>query len=119
MSLHMICIEPNGVLRVVAGEQMTTGKLETAAGNPLSTLVGENWASNHVVLSLDRISQLDSSAVGWLLTCHKQFTSHGGRLVLHSFPPGIQQILDLMRIGSIIPLADDESAALALVRGDS
>src|SRR6186713_2328516 len=84
-----------------------------AAGpDPFETLLGAGWASHRVVLSLARVGFVDSSAIGWLMTCRRAFDRAGGLLLVHSIQPRVRQVLDLLRVGKTVPLLNDERAAL-------
>ena len=82
-------------------------------------IVGNGGFSNKVLLCLAETDFIDSSGLWWLLECHKQFSKAGGRLVIHSVPPQVMDTLMMMRLELVLRLADDEAAALGLVRGES
>ncbi|OHB81672.1 MAG: hypothetical protein A2V98_06875 [Planctomycetes bacterium RBG_16_64_12] len=72
-----------------------------------------------VVLSLAKTPFIDSSGLSWLVTTHRRFCEAGGKLVLHSTPPTLLDLLKMMRLELALNLADDESAALRAIRGES
>jgi stage II sporulation protein AA (anti-sigma F factor antagonist) len=86
--------------------------------DPIEGLLGAGCYKHKVLLSLEHTHYVDSSGVGWLMGRHKQFLSEGGRLVLHSIPPMVSQVLHLLRMSLILHMAADESAALVLAAGD-
>src|SRR3954468_3356721 len=85
--------------------------------NPLESLVGPNVYSRKLVLNLDRVEFLDSSGISWLVVTRKHCQQQGGVLVLHSIPPRIQQVLQFCRMDKLLKLAEDETAADALLAG--
>jgi anti-anti-sigma factor len=64
---------------------------------------------------MQKCTYMDSCAIGWLMACHKGFRDNGGKMVLHSVQPRVKQLMDLLRIGNVIAVASDESAAKSLV----
>jgi anti-anti-sigma factor len=83
--------------------------------NPLEELLGADCYSRHVLLDLDQGGFIDSSGVGWLMACHKRFLASGGRLILYSLPPMIEQVIQLLRLQTILTIKPDQASALALV----
>jgi stage II sporulation protein AA (anti-sigma F factor antagonist) len=86
--------------------------------DPIEGLLGAGCYKNKVLLSLENTHYVDSSGVGWLMGRHKQFLSEGGRLVLHSIPPMVSQVLHLLRMSLILHMAADEPAAVAMAAGE-
>ncbi len=80
----------------------------------LAELLGDGFAARRALLSLEQARSIDSSGVGWLLTCHKLFDGGGGRLVCHSAPPLVEDVLELLRLPRVLHLAKDEAAARTL-----
>jgi anti-anti-sigma factor len=85
--------------------------------DPLETLIGPEVFTRKILLNLERTHYVDSSGISWLMGRHKQFKQKGGALVLYAIPPMVKQVLQLLRMSLVLNLADDESAALALVQG--
>ena len=65
---------------------------------PLGEALGTGGYKRHVLLNMEDVEMLDSSGVGWLLTCHKRFRETGGTLVLHSYPPVVANVLRVLNI---------------------
>jgi anti-anti-sigma factor len=86
--------------------------------DPLEDLLGKDCYSRRVLLNLERTHYIDSSGVGWLMGRNKQFRQSGGRLIVHSIPPIVSQVLQLLRMGMVLELAADEATALARVTGE-
>ena len=83
--------------------------------NALEEAVGPSWAAQKILLDFDQVTYIDSSAIGWLISCHRDFKQAGGMLVLHSVPRSVKQVLDILRVGKIIPMVTDESEGRALL----
>ena len=84
---------------------------------PLRTLLGPFIFSRKVLLNLEGATSIDSSGISWLLICNKHFQEAEGRLILHSVPPMILQVMEMVRLPLLIPIAADEAAARALAQG--
>jgi len=82
--------------------------------NPLDDLLGPSGFARTVLVDLAEATFLDSSGVSWLIRCQKEFAGRGGTLVLHSMPPVVKQVFDLLRLNSLFNLASDGPAAEAL-----
>jgi anti-anti-sigma factor len=84
----------------------------------LANLLGADCYSRKVLLNLEKTPYIDSAGVGWMVMCHKHFKEAGGRLVIHSVPPMVNQILRLLRMPDILYMAGDDAAARALALGE-
>jgi anti-anti-sigma factor len=87
--------------------------------DPWITALGPAGYGRKVLLSLEKANYMDSSGVGWLLGSHKRFRQAGGNLVLHSVPPLVNPVLQMLRLDLIVPTADNEAAARELALGGS
>jgi len=102
----------NNVVQVACRGQITQTKLLPNA-DPLRELLGPNCYTQQVTLDLEKSTFIDSSGLGWLAVCQKRFTQGGGKFVLHSIPPLVMQVLQLVRFCSILTVRKDLSMALA------
>ncbi len=80
----------------------------------LRTLTGPNGYTRKVLVNLEDVRYIDSSGIGWLLSSHKRFERAGGKLVLHSVPESVQLTLKILRLDSILNIAENESAAAVM-----
>ena len=119
MKLTLVSIEKDGIIRVAADGNITTADFDASGKNPLEALLGITWFTNRVLLSLDRTDYIASSAIGWLIGCQKVFKDGGGVLIVHSVQPAVKQILDVLKIGRVVPLVADETEARAMAIGGS
>ncbi len=117
MKLTLVSIEKDGIIRVATEGNITTSDFEAGGKNPLEAALGQTWFTNRVLLNMERTDYIDSSAIGWLIGCHKSFKDGGGVLIVHSVQPSVKQILDVLKIGRVVPLAKDEAEARAMAIG--
>ena len=114
----MEIVELNGqgdVVRLLAKGQIVQRTLS------LSDLLGGALApigyDRRVLLSLAEVTFVDSTGLGWLLKCNKLFRDAGGTLMIHSIPPIVLDVINVMRLSQVLKLFDDEESALASIQG--
>ncbi len=78
---------------------------------PLAEMFGLDVYARPILIGLADSEYMDSSGVSWLLMCHKRCKQAGGRLVVHSLPPMISQILKVLRMELVLELATSEADA--------
>jgi len=71
---------------------------------PLEALVGHGVYGRQIELDLSEATYMDSSGVGWLLTCHKRVREAGGRLVITNVQPIIANMLRLLKLSRMFGL---------------
>jgi anti-sigma B factor antagonist len=81
----------------------------------LVALLGADVYSRQVLLDLAECKFIDSSGISWLLVRHKRFRESGGRMVLFSIPPMIDQVIRVLRLQIVFCLAADEKSARAML----
>ena len=113
--LALVSQDPAGVAFAAAYGNATARDFPTAEHVYFDTILGKEWAAGRVVLDMDAVPFLDSSAIGWMIHAQKLFRESGGKLVLHSVQPHVRNILSLLKIERVVPIAKDAAAALALL----
>ncbi len=113
MQLKMVADEGD-VVRVAVEGQIS--QLVSQGNEPMVNLLGPAGFGRKVLLNLEKATFINSSGISWLLICHKYFTQCGGKLIVHSVPPLVNQVLQFVRLPSIMTFAEDEARARALVR---
>jgi len=88
-------------------------------GEPLARLLGQDVYERQVLLDLEKTTFLDTTGVTWLVSCHRNFMNAGGRLILHSMPPRVRNVLRLLNLDEVLHTAVDASAAENLAREDT
>ena len=71
---------------------------------PLEALVGPGIYSRQIELDMSDATYMDSSGVGWLLTCHKRVREAGGRLTITKIQPIIANMLRLLKLSRMFGL---------------
>jgi anti-anti-sigma factor len=103
----------DGVVRLVCEGEVTQQTLGTGR-DVLRDVLGPDGFSGKVLFSLQKTTYLDSSGISWLLIGHKHFVQAGGKLVIHSAPPLVDQVLRLLKMQMVLNLAADENSAREL-----
>ncbi len=116
MQVHLTSIEPDGVVRLATQGALTSAEVGPGTVDPFEKLIGDDWGGQRVVLNLGETDFVDSSAIGWLLTCRRRFKQQGGRLVLSALSPAVKDVFELMRIDTVFELQQDDTAALSAMR---
>jgi anti-anti-sigma factor len=101
------------VVHVACEEDITLYDFRTGE-NPLEKALGEGCFRQKVVLSLQKSCFIDSAGIGWLVMCHKRFREAGGCLVVHSIPPMVNHVFELLGLVDVLNMANDEAHAEAL-----
>lgn len=114
--LAVISRDAAGVVFAAAYGNATARDFPTPETVHFDRLLGVDWAAARIVLDMDAVSYVDSSAIGWLLGVQKRFRESGGRLVMHSVQPHVKNILSLLKIEKIVPVAADLDAARKLIQ---
>ena len=74
--------------------------------DPLIALLGPGGYSKIVHMDLSEADYLDSSGVGWLLSCHKRMKQAGGRLTLERPHPMVANVLRVLKLERVFDMAD-------------
>jgi anti-anti-sigma factor len=115
--LSLVSVDKDGCVRVASRGNITAAEMTPGPRNPLESVIGENWPGNRIILDLSRTDFIDSTVIAWLISTSKQIRTGGGAFAIHSIVPRVRQMLDLLKIGRIIPIVSDENAARKLVTG--
>ena len=75
-----LSLDPSGgdPIRVVVSGKITQHDFGPIQ-EPLEALAGSGVYARHVLLDMSDATYMDSSGVGWLLTCHKRMRAAGGK----------------------------------------
>lgn len=118
MELGLLSDPGDDVARLGCQGTITQSGFSPETPDPIEEALGTEAYTRKVLLDLNKATFIDSSGVSWLISRHNSFNENGGLLVIHSVPPVVQGVLDLLRLGSIFNLAQDETAAEAIAAGE-
>jgi stage II sporulation protein AA (anti-sigma F factor antagonist) len=83
-----------------------------SASDPFEDSLGLAIYGRQALVNMEKTSYVDSSGIGWLLGAHKRFERGGGKLILHSVPPAVGQVLGMLRLTTLLHVATDEQEAI-------
>ena len=115
--LSLVSVDKDGCIRVASAGNLTAGNINFSQKNPLESVLGATWSSNRVILDLSKTDIMDSTAIAWLIATTKQFRTSGGSIAIHSVAPRARQMLDILKIGKVIPIVAHEAAARQFLTG--
>ncbi|MEJ5361322.1 MAG: STAS domain-containing protein [Spirochaetota bacterium] len=80
----------------------------------LNTLI--NGGAKKIIIDLKKVSQIDSGGISTLISATKQIRKNNGDLVLSRVNESIQNILDVVRVGSFIKIFNTDVDAVQYFR---
>jgi len=95
-----------------------TQSVVSSFGDPFRDQLGADIYQRTLVVDMSGINWLDSSGIGWLLSCLKKFRQAGGRLILHSLPARVQDVFKVLNLQSTFEIVANAAAADSLTRGE-
>jgi anti-anti-sigma factor len=117
MKLSLREIDKSGVVRVNAEGDITTRDFADPGKNPLELVLGSNWASHRVLIGLEKITFIDSSAIGWMIDCNRKFRDKSGRMILYAPTPRVKDMIDLLKMREVLEIHNTEAEAVAAING--
>ena len=117
MGLELLSDEGD-VLRVAVTGRITRDDA-TLDLSSLDDLLGPGGYTRKVSLGFAGITFIDTVQLWWLVTVHKRFCEAGGRLAIHSIRPQVKEVLELVRFDLLLHMAEDERAALEMLRAEN
>jgi anti-anti-sigma factor len=118
MKLTLLPLQNDDVIRVRADGALTLRQAESQA-DPLQSLLGPHCYSHKVLLNLERVHNIDTSGVCWLVRNHQRFAQSGGSFVLYAMPPTVGDILDFLQLRSQLRIAAGEPDARQMAVGEA
>lgn len=93
------------------------GRLDVSNQHPFVTTANETLNSDpYLIVNLEGVEFLDSSAIGTLVALTKQARDAGGDLWLTNVPSPIERVLSLLRLEQFFAICDDVETAIAYRR---
>jgi stage II sporulation protein AA (anti-sigma F factor antagonist) len=81
-----------------------------------ASLLDASEYGRHILISLRNVTLLNSSGIGMLLKLRRAIHQQGGKMVLLDVPANVRQVIDFMKLGQILPIADSEQEAQEMLR---
>ena len=97
------------VLRFAPNSQLLASSLELTE---LSNVIRDQ-KDTKVLIDLSRVSRIDSTGLGVLMNCYCHAVKNAGALKLLKADAPVRRVLSVTKIDSVLPIFDDEAAAIA------
>ncbi|WP_221939140.1 STAS domain-containing protein [Mycobacterium sp. KBS0706] len=72
-----------------------------------------NGGANNILLNLGGVSVIDSSGIGEFVASYTSVANRGGKLMLVSLPPKVNDILAITQMITVFDVYDSETEAVA------
>ena len=69
-------------------------------------------AARNLLVNMARVTMIDSSGIGELVSGYTTTANHGGRLKLCSLPPKVSDILEITQLITVFEVFDSEQEAI-------
>ena len=119
MKLQLVQIEKDGIVRIATQGNITSADLDASGPNPMEQILGTNWTQSRVILDMGDTQYIDSSAIGWLIGTSKQIKDGGGAMAVYQVQPSVRQVLDLLKVGRVVPIVEDDVAAREVILAET
>ncbi len=70
-----------------------------------------------LILDMERVSYMDSSAVGVLAACYLEINERGGQIALTKLQPRVRKSLQILSFLDVFQVYDSNEDALMIMRG--
>lgn len=91
--------------------KITIGKGDVALREAVQQLLSEG--ADKILIHLEKVTTIDSSGVGELVSAFTTVTNRGGKLKLVNLPPKVNDILQITQLITVFEVYDNEAEALA------
>jgi anti-sigma B factor antagonist len=102
----------NGTILDLEGP-LKLGEAEQAFREQVQQL--SDSGSNHIAINMAGVTELDSSGIGALVRAFTTLKKSGGKCTLFALPKRVTMLLKMVRLDTILDIAEDEGAALTRI----
>jgi len=92
-------------------DKVTDADRIAALGEELMTLAQPE--GGRVVINMDNVRFLSSSAINKLIVLERRLTSNGGRLKLSNLRPEVEEVFNITQLHSVFDIRSNEEDALS------
>ena len=107
--MHRVAIERTDRATVI----VAAGELDAFAAPDLASVFDEIRGDQRVVADLERVSFMDSTALGLIVRASRELTEAGARVWIVLPTGSARRIFEITALDSVLPVAETRSAALA------
>ena len=110
MNLKLNTRQVNDVSVIDVSGRLTLGEGTSAMRDAVRDLI--TGGTRKVVLNFMRVSYIDSSGFGELVSCHSSLIRAGGRMKLAGPTERVETLLRMTNLDTVFEVHDDEAQAL-------
>ena len=103
--------EDISVVRLVDNKVVDADRIATL-GEELMSLAGRQGESERVLINMDNVRFLSSSAINKLIVLERRITSNGGDLKLSNLSPEVEEVFNITQLHSVFDICANEADAL-------
>ncbi len=92
-------------------EKVTDADRIAALGEELMTLAQPE--GGRVLINMDNVRFLSSSAINKLIVLERRLTSNGGNLKLSNLSPEVEEVFNITQLHSVFDIRSDEADAIS------
>jgi anti-sigma B factor antagonist len=96
-------LEPKGKITIGVGDIALREAVHAAL----------DGGAKNILIDLQKVTTIDSSGIGELVSGYTTVTNRGGKLRLLNLPPKVQDILQITQLVTVFDIYDDEDEAVA------
>jgi anti-sigma B factor antagonist len=113
--VHRVHVETESSATVVSGE----GELDAYAAPDLTAAFGETSGHRRVVVDLERVSFLDSTALGLVVRAVRELGERGGEVRVVLPRSAARRIFEITTLDGVLPVSPSRSQALDELTGET
>jgi anti-sigma B factor antagonist len=107
--MHRVAVERDDGATVV----LAVGELDAFAAPDLSSAFVDVQGDPYVVADLDRVSFMDSTALGLIVRASRELTEAGAQVRIVLPTGSARRIFEITALDRVLPIAETRTAALA------
>ena len=111
MSIDVSTRQVDEVMIVDLSGDLKLGEGSSALRNTVQDLLGKG--EKKILLNLGKISHIDSSGIGELISAFTSVHNQGGELKLLRLTQKVHDVLQIMKLYTVFQVMDDEAEAIA------
>jgi anti-sigma B factor antagonist len=96
---------------------IVSGAINVNTFDKLENAIDElfNAKKHRIIIDVAGVKYVSSAGAGVLMNAYLQAQENGGKIVLTRLSPGVRDVLDLLNLHNVIPIADDIDGAVKLL----
>ena len=98
------------VVRLIDEKVIDAERIQTLGHELLSLAKGDE--NNKLLINMDNVKFLSSSAINKLIVLEKRISSSGGRMKLSNLSPEVEEVFNITQLNSVFDIRNNETDAI-------